>query len=326
MPSKNKPVVDSVQVNQIKVSICCVTFNHETYIRKCLEGFVMQQTDFGFEVIVHDDASTDGTADIVREFESKYPHLFRCIYQTENQFLKQNVLFNLMVPASKGIYIALCEGDDYWTDIHKLQAQVDLFSANSELSMVCTNAQKLFRGELIPFYHIPIPELFCLEQFILGQYKIATCTVLIKTHIMTNVAELTLKHRTEFFHMDYLIWCLAGSVGSIACIDRQTAVYRVHQLSIMRTTNRRTTLRKGMHMNVFLAKHLGSQFRKHFLGNNWWYYLEYAFVEIEERKFFNSFLSLCRALFESIIWRKSNQLQIFRDYAYRLRNRKTLTN
>ena len=103
--------------NNPLLSICCVTYNHESFISQCLDGFLMQQTDFPFEILIHDDASADGTANIIMEYEAKYPDLIKPIYQTENQFskgIKISVTFNF--PRAKGKYIALCEGDDYWTD------------------------------------------------------------------------------------------------------------------------------------------------------------------------------------------------------------------
>ncbi len=114
------------------VSICCVTYNHEKYIRQCLDGFVMQKTSFPFEILVHEDASTDNTAIIVKEFENRYPHLFRCVYQTVNQHAKLNPLIKILLPMACGKYIALCEGDDYWTDPMKLQKQVDFLEVNPD--------------------------------------------------------------------------------------------------------------------------------------------------------------------------------------------------
>ena len=117
-------------------SICCQTYNHTNYIAQCLNSFVNQKTNFQFEILVHDDASTDGTNAIVKSYEEKYTNLFRGVYQTENQFLKQNTLVNILFKEAKGKYIAICEGDDYWTDPLKFQKQVDFLEANPYYSAV----------------------------------------------------------------------------------------------------------------------------------------------------------------------------------------------
>lgn len=122
--------------SNIRVSIICTTYNHEKYIRKALEGFVMQKTDFAFEALVHDDASTDGTADIIREFEAKYPDIIKPIYQTENLYSQGKPIINAhILPKARGEYLAFCEGDDYWTDPLKLQKQYDFLSNNREYSI-----------------------------------------------------------------------------------------------------------------------------------------------------------------------------------------------
>ncbi len=110
------------------VSICSITYQHAPYIRQCLDGFLMQKTDFAFEVLIHDDASTDGTEEIIREYEAKYPDIIKPLYEEENQWVKGrrgSRTFNF--PRAKGKYIAMCEGDDYWTDPLKLQKQVDFW-------------------------------------------------------------------------------------------------------------------------------------------------------------------------------------------------------
>jgi glycosyltransferase involved in cell wall biosynthesis len=108
------------------VSISCITYNHELYIRDAIEGFLIQETDFPFEILIHDDASTDGTADIIREYETRYPDIIKPIYQIENQHskgVKISVTYNY--PRVSGAFIAVCEGDDFWTDPKKLQTQVE---------------------------------------------------------------------------------------------------------------------------------------------------------------------------------------------------------
>lgn len=121
------------------VSIVCLAYNHEKYIKKALDGFIDQKTNFPFEVIVHDDASTDKTTDIIREYEEKYPNIIKGIYQTENQYSKKiKITRRIVLPKVKSKYIAFCEGDDYWNDNNKLQMQFDILEANPNYSM-CTH-------------------------------------------------------------------------------------------------------------------------------------------------------------------------------------------
>ena len=127
------------------VTIQCLTYNHEKYIRKCLDGFVMQKTNFRFEAIVHDDASTDGTANIVREYADKYPDIIKPIFETENQYSKSDGSLNrIMYEHTLGKYVALCEGDDYWTDPYKLQKQVDYLEQHDDVVCSCHRYQILY--------------------------------------------------------------------------------------------------------------------------------------------------------------------------------------
>ena len=125
--------------DEIMVSVSCMVYNHAKYLRKCLDGFVMQKTNFKFEVLVHDDASTDGSQDIIREYEEKYPDIIKPIYQKENQYSKHiGITKTFQIPRMKGKYVAICEGDDYWIDENKLQQQYDIMEANPNVS-VCVH-------------------------------------------------------------------------------------------------------------------------------------------------------------------------------------------
>lgn len=123
------------------VSIQCLVYNHEPYLQQCLEGFVMQKTTFAFEAIVHDDASTDGSAAIIREYAEKYPNIIKPIIETENQYSKHDgtldrIMNEATSPSSK--YIAFCEGDDYWIDPLKLQKQVNFLESHPEY-VICSH-------------------------------------------------------------------------------------------------------------------------------------------------------------------------------------------
>lgn len=135
----------------IMVSICCITYNQVSYIRDALEGFVNQETDFAYEVLIHDDASTDGTADIIREYAARYPDRIFPILQTENQYSKglTNVSGTFNFPRARGKYIAMCEGDDYWTDTKKLQKQVDYMEANPGCSLCFHSARVEVQGKAL---------------------------------------------------------------------------------------------------------------------------------------------------------------------------------
>ena len=132
---------------EVMVSICCTVYNHEKYLRQCLDGFMMQKTNFKFEVLIHDDASTDGSADIIREYQSKYPDIIKPIIQTENQHSKGvKITWTYQYPRAKGKYIALCEGDDYWTDEYKLQKQFDALENNPDC-VFCTHTVRCVTGD-----------------------------------------------------------------------------------------------------------------------------------------------------------------------------------
>lgn len=118
--------------DQIMVSISCITYNHEKYISETLDSMIMQKTDFQYEILIHDDASTDNTAGIIKEYQKKYPEIIKPILQTENQMSKgvKKLSYKYNITRAIGKYIAMCEGDDYWIDENKLQKQVDYMENN----------------------------------------------------------------------------------------------------------------------------------------------------------------------------------------------------
>ena len=129
---------------EIKVSIICYTYNHIKFVRDTLDGFLMQKTTFPYQIIIHDDESTDGTIEVLQEYEKKYKDRLTVIYEEKNQCGKDPMavhkyLHSLVV----GKYTALCEGDDCWTYEYKLQKQYELMEEKPNISMCIHNAKWL---------------------------------------------------------------------------------------------------------------------------------------------------------------------------------------
>lgn len=123
--------------NEIMVSVFCMAYNHENYIRDTLEGFLMQKTNFKYEVLVHEDASTDDTVAILKDYEQRHPDIIKVVYEKVNKYGQGiDYLYDILLPLSKGKYIALCEGDDAWIDEDKLQLQVDYMEEHPDCSLI----------------------------------------------------------------------------------------------------------------------------------------------------------------------------------------------
>ena len=128
-------------MEDIQVSIVCNAYNHENYIGDALESFVKQKTNFQYEILVHDDASTDRTAEIIRRYEVKYPEVVKAIYEENNQYsIRPGRVSEIQSARVRGKYIAMCEGDDYWIDDYKLQKQYDLLESHQEVDICATAA------------------------------------------------------------------------------------------------------------------------------------------------------------------------------------------
>lgn len=175
----------------VLVSIDCITYNHEKYISDAIESFLKQITNFEFEILIHDDASTDDTKNIIREYEKKYPHLIKPIYQKENQYSKgiKRISYEFNFPRAKGKYIAVCEGDDYWVDPYKLQKQIDYMENHPDCGM-CFHAAEINKvgegkvSEIRPYNKSCITPI---KDIILGGRDfIATNSIVYRKQIMND--------------------------------------------------------------------------------------------------------------------------------------------
>lgn len=219
------------------VAIHCLVYNHEPYLRDCLEGFVMQQTDFPFVAIVHDDASTDGSAAVIREYEERYPQMFIPIYEHQNVYLKGglaaiNEIMNAAIDATGAKYVAMCEGDDYWTDPLKLQKQVDYMETHSDC-VICSHKfkKRYMNNELIENmdYSSIFPNEsvvgcnFTLEQ-IYEKFYLQTLCVLYRRSALDEKRYVA--HRIVRDNLLFLEIMRNGGRGYI--FNSYDGVYRIH--------------------------------------------------------------------------------------------------
>ena len=121
------------------ISIVCTTYNHERYIESALRGFLSQDCPYPFEILIHDDASTDGTQQVIRRWQQDYPNVIKPVLQTENQFSQGVRPWELLLARACGEFVATCEGDDFWVDRLKLRKQVDFLKANPKFSCSAHN-------------------------------------------------------------------------------------------------------------------------------------------------------------------------------------------
>lgn len=208
----------------IMVSISCITYNQSRYIRDCLEGFVMQKTNFRFEAIVHDDASTDGNAEIIKKYADKYPNIIKPIFETENQWSKHDgSLGRIMFPYIRGKYIAWCEGDDYWIDPLKLQKQVDFLENHLEYSMCWTDAFQEMNGERVAFHRYADNCQSSMEDIIeKGGSFIPTCSIVARYDIWVAMP----KEAKGWYVGDFPLQMWFGWAGKCWYIKEQTCIYR----------------------------------------------------------------------------------------------------
>jgi len=212
------------------VSIACITYNHEKFIRDALDSFLMQKTNFPIEIVIGEDYSADGTREIVFDYAKKYSEIIRVITSEKNIGAIQNFIRTLN--ACQGKYIALCEADDYWTDPYKLQKQVDFLEANpdyclvhSDYNVLIDKKNKLYRSVNRKKNKIvPTGEIF---EDILINNPIATLTVCARADVLKKVADFELFEKKGFLSGDLPMWLAISRYGKIHYIGEPMATYRL---------------------------------------------------------------------------------------------------
>ena len=218
------------QEEPILVAIHCLVYNHEPYLRDCFEGFVMQKTNFRFVAIVHEDCSTDNSAAIIREYEAKYPDIFRPIYETENQYSKPDGslgrIMNAAIDATGAKYIAMCEGDDYWTDPYKLQKQVDFLESHPDFSMCFHGAT--IKNETNTKIKTTCDRIETKEYFtndIFPGWVIPTASIVYRREMVEKYPSL--KHPEWMKFGDIVLSLKCTHMGRVWGISDQMSVYRM---------------------------------------------------------------------------------------------------
>lgn len=227
-----------MEQNEILVTVICTVYNHEQYLRKCLDGFIMQKTTFPFEVIVHDDASTDGSADIIREYAEKYPNLIRPIYQTVNQYSQHVLIVNTFIlPIARGKYVAYCEGDDYWCDENKLQMQYEAMENNPDCHFCVHKVRNISEsgeplGSTIPNFYVPsgVMDNETFLSYVLEGNPFQTSSYFRRTEDARTYAA----HIPEFARAadvgDVPMMLYSASLGDVVYIDKVCSCYRNQSL------------------------------------------------------------------------------------------------
>ena len=231
---KKTPVVDfptHVKDNP-EVSVCIQTYNHSELIRTCLDGVLSQKTNFSYEILLGEDASTDGTREICVEYAEKYPQSIRLFLHSRDNNIsingsptgRFNFIYNIF--KASGQYLAICEGDDSWSDPLKLQKQYDFMQANPQCVLVHTNYVIQSTSETSKKYRrLPLPKYWPAPEKVLLNNYIGTMTAFIKTLELREVLESSLEQTFKWPMLDYFIWIKLVERGLFGFLNDITSIY-----------------------------------------------------------------------------------------------------
>lgn len=238
--------------DRLMVTIRCLVYNHEKYIRQCLDGFVMQQTNFRFVAIVHDDASTDNSATIIKEYADRYPDIIKPILEKENLYSKcDGSLLKILNENTLGKYVAMCEGDDYWTDPLKLQKQIDFLENNKEY-VACAHQSNLVYRDVVSnqLFCYDVPRVIQLKH-VMEMRPFHTNTVVYRKEQVFDI--LYNDSRPDVFSGDRLMYLILAGVGEIYFFDDVMSIYRKHSMGASSTVTYEQ-IKRDLAMIPFLSK------------------------------------------------------------------------
>lgn len=233
-------------MSDILVSIGVITYNQKAYIRECLDSILSQNVNFKYEILINDDCSTDGTAEIIKEYEQKYPEIIKPLYQTQNQYsLGKGILRNFILPRISGKYFALCEGDDYWTDSNKLQKQVDFLESHSDYSICFHPVKLIYEDNPNKTYVYPSKKTFKqnldFERLLKWNFIQTNSVVYRWRFVNENVQDII---PNGILPGDWYLHLCHAQVGKIGALKEVMSVYRKHSGGIWYDTD---AVNKNLH-------------------------------------------------------------------------------
>ena len=239
---------NSEKQDEIIVTVCCICYNQKNTVGRMLDSILSQKTTFSFEIIVHDDASTDGTRQIIERYAQENPDKIIPVLQTENQYRKGGRPDLYIIPLVNGKYVAFCEGDDYWSDDKKLQQQVDALDAYPSCSIAVHNVRKKRAADgkdFGMFPPIPVPEGYLkAEEYIKqelenGHWMFQISSLMIRSDVLKQYyREFEHGFMREFMVGDFPLIMYALSKGDAYYINRDMSVYSVESGGFMSSIKR----------------------------------------------------------------------------------------
>lgn len=247
------------------VSITCITYNHVNFIRDAIEGFLMQETTFPVEILIHDDASTDGTADIVCEYEAKYPQLIKAICQTENQYSQGIKSGKFLRPLIRGKYIAVCEGDDYWTDAKKLSDQVSFMEINPSTPFCIHNAIILDeRTGNVRLFSDSGKDSWHSRKDLVPKNFIATASKLVRKDLRYDPAQ-DINRPKSLIAGDWVSHFVEAGHGDFFYSRKVMSVYRLHEGGVWTSMDSKEQIEAGVRVMEYLDQISNGVYRDDFL-------------------------------------------------------------
>lgn len=248
------------------VSVKMITYNHAPYIAKAIEGVLQQKTNFPFELVIGEDCSTDGTREIVFEYQKKYPEVIRVITSEKNVGMKKNGY--RITKACRGKYIAFCEGDDYWHNLDKLQKQVDYLESHPECGLIYSSYDVIHveSGEqikdFVKYKNYVLPDTPSMADIVEGKGGLSlgllTCTVMLRRLLYDQIVEADpYLHQSDNFLMgDTQIWAEMAAMAILHYIPESMATHIITDESATRSTDPKKVLRfhlSGKELMLYLC-------------------------------------------------------------------------